>query len=119
MVEYLLFFKLEVFQVVKHTGSDQLLLITRLMQGSMQTSSHFSSNPAAAGSFFTLLLLGLKLGDCLRENGHCTGTFGASLLYDRIYRYVNPFQECRCSSLLLQQFLGLNLFFLSRNCSGL
>lgn len=79
-------FLIDRFEVVKHTGSDQLLLITRLMQGSMQTSSHFSSHPAAAGSFFTLLLLGLKLGDCLRENGHCTGTFGASLLYDRIYR---------------------------------
>ncbi|KAG0561044.1 hypothetical protein KC19_9G032800 [Ceratodon purpureus] len=79
-------FLVDRFEVVKYTGSDQLLLITRLMQGSMQTSSHFSSHPAAAGSFFTLLLLGLKLCDCLRENGYCTGTFGASLLQDRIHR---------------------------------
>lgn len=85
--------KLEILQVVKHTGSDQLLLITRMMQGSMQTPSHFSSHPAAAGSFFTLLLLGLKLCDCLRENGYCTGTFGANLLHDRIHRYVNSFQD--------------------------
>lgn len=93
VVKYLLSSKLEIFQVVKHTGSDQLLLITRMMQGSMQTSSHFSTHPAAAGSFFTLLLFGLKLCDCLRDNGHCTGTFGASLLHDHIHRYVSPFQQ--------------------------
>ena len=98
--------------MVKHTGSDQLLLITRLMQGSMQTSSIFSSHPAAAGSFFTLLLLGLKLGDCLRENGHCTGTFGASLLYDRIYRYVNPFQELQMQQFIVAAVYGLELVFL-------
>lgn len=76
---------------MKHTGSDQLLLIARMIQGSVQVSSHFSSHPAAAGSFFTLLLFGLKLCDCLRENGHCNGTFGASLLRDHIHRYVSFF----------------------------
>lgn len=77
---------------MKHTGSDQLLLIARMIQGSVEVSSHFSSHPAAAGSFFTLLLFGLKLCDCLRENGHCNGTFGASLLRDHIHRYVSSFQ---------------------------
>ncbi len=90
------FVKLEIFQVVKHAGSDQLLLITRMMQGSMQASSHFSSHPAAAGTFFTLLLLGLKLCDRLRENGYCTVTFGANLLHDQIYRFANPCQYYSC-----------------------
>lgn len=75
--------------MVKYTGSDQLLLIFRMMQGSMQTSNHFSSHPAAAGSFFTLLLLGLKLCECSSANGYCTETFGASLLHDHVYRFAN------------------------------
>lgn len=79
-------FMLDRFEVVKYTGSDQLLLIFRMMQGSMQTSNHFSSHPAAAGSFFTLLLLGLKLCECSSANGYCTETFGASLLHDHVYR---------------------------------
>lgn len=75
-------------QVVRHTGSDELLLMVRMMQGSMQAPSQFSSHPAAAGTFFTLLFLGLKLCDCLLQTGHRTGTFGANLLCDRIYRYL-------------------------------
>jgi phosphatidylinositol 4-kinase len=78
-------FLLDRFEVVKHAGSDQLLLITRMMQGSMQDASRFSSHPAAAGTFFTLLLFGLKLCTCLHEKD-CTVTFGANLLHDRIYR---------------------------------
>jgi phosphatidylinositol 4-kinase len=78
-------------QVVRHTGSDELLLMVRMMQGSMQLPSQFSSHPAAAGTFFTLLFLGLKLCDCLLQTGHRTGTFGANLLCDRIYRYLQWF----------------------------
>jgi len=98
--------------VVKHTGSDQLLLITRMMQGSMQTASHFSSHPAAAGTFFTLLLLGLKLCDCLRKNGYCTGTFGANLLHDQIYRFANAFQLYNCEYSSVPIFF-VNLFRVS------
>lgn len=81
--------------MVKHTGGDQLLLITRMMQGSVQTAQ-FSSHPVAAGTFFTLLLFGLKLCDCLRDNGYCTGTFGADLLRDHVYRFANPCQYISC-----------------------
>lgn len=92
-IKYSVFFLFEIFQVVKHAGSDQLHLLTRMMQGSMQDASHFSSHPAAAGTFFTLLLFGLKLCNCLHERD-CTVTFGANLLHDRIYRFAQ-FSESR------------------------
>jgi phosphatidylinositol 4-kinase len=73
-------------QVVRHTGSDQLLLLVRLMQASMQSPNHFSSHPAAAGAFFTLLVLGLKLCDCLLQSSTHTERLGVNLLRDRVYR---------------------------------
>ncbi|CAM6044662.1 unnamed protein product [Sphagnum compactum] len=79
-------FLLDRFEVVRHTGSDQLLLLVRLMQASMQSPNHFSSHPAAAGAFFTLLLLGLKLCDCLLQSSTHTERLGVNLLRDRVYR---------------------------------
>ncbi|KAH9576425.1 hypothetical protein CY35_01G160200 [Sphagnum magellanicum] len=79
-------FLLDRFEVVRHTGSDQLLLLVRLMQASMQSPNHFSSHPAAAGAFFTLLLLGLKLCDCLLQSSTHNERLGINLLRDRVYR---------------------------------
>lgn len=75
-------------QVIKHSGSDQLLLMMRLMEGSVHTHSQFSSHPGAVGAFFTLLVLGLKTCECLVQSGSRIETFGVQLLQDRIYRCV-------------------------------
>ena len=75
-------------QVIKHSGSDQLLLMMRLMEGSVQTHTQFSCHPGAVGTFFTLLLLGLKTCECLVQNGSLNGRVSIQLLRDRIYRCI-------------------------------
>ncbi|KAG0598394.1 hypothetical protein M758_12G069200 [Ceratodon purpureus] len=79
-------FFLDRFEVIKHSGSDQLLLLMRLLEGSVQTHTHFSSHPGAVGTFFTLLLLGLKTCECLVQSGSPNERVGVQLLRDRIYR---------------------------------
>lgn len=81
-------------QVIKHSGSDQLLLMMRLMEGSVQTHSQFSSHPGAVGTFFTLLLLGLKTCERLAQSGSPNGSVGVQLLRDRIYRCIFLFPRC-------------------------
>lgn len=79
-------FFLDRLEVIKHSGSDQLLLMMRFMEGSVQTHTHFSSHPGAVGTFFTLLFLGLKTCECLVQSGSPNGSLGVQLLRDRIYR---------------------------------
>nr|KAJ0199474.1 hypothetical protein LSAT_V11C600326010 [Lactuca sativa] len=54
-------------QVVRHNNVEQLLLHGRMLQASEATTKfpcRFSCHSATTGSFFTLMLLGLKLCSC-------------------------------------------------------
>jgi phosphatidylinositol 4-kinase len=75
-------------QVMMHTGGDQMLVMVRLIQGSVHNPSSLSSHPAAAGTLFTLLLLGLKVCDCLLQASAHTEHTGVQLLQDSVYRYI-------------------------------
>lgn len=79
-------FFLDRLEVIKHSGSDQLLIMMRLLEGSVQIHTQFSSHPGAVGTFFTLLVLGLKTCECLVQSGSRNGSMGVLLLQDRIYR---------------------------------
>ncbi|KAG0451183.1 hypothetical protein HPP92_026558 [Vanilla planifolia] len=52
--------------VIRHDNMEQLLLLGRMLQGTMKSPSHFSQHPAATGTFFTAILLGLKF--CSRKS---------------------------------------------------
>ncbi|CAI9104486.1 OLC1v1003167C1 [Oldenlandia corymbosa var. corymbosa] len=74
------------FEVVRHDSVEQLLLLGRMLQGTTKLPWNFSRHPAAAGTFFTLMLLGLKFCAChLQRNLH-NFRAGLQLLEDRIYR---------------------------------
>eukprot|EP00250_Pteridium_aquilinum_P018106 c23946_g1_i1 orf=664-6876(+) len=73
------------FEVVRHNSADQLSLIGRLLQGSLKRSYHFSSHPAACGTFFSLMLLGLRFCSCQLQTRQTMGV-DIMLLEDRIYR---------------------------------
>ncbi|KAH8969995.1 hypothetical protein BDL97_02G062700 [Sphagnum fallax] len=79
-------FLLDRFEVMMHTGGDQMLVMVRLIQGSVHNPSSLSSHPAAAGTLFTLLLLGLKVCDCLLQASAHTEHTGVQLLQDSVYR---------------------------------
>ncbi|GLJ12893.1 hypothetical protein SUGI_0199940 [Cryptomeria japonica] len=79
-------FFLDRFEVVRHDSIEQLLLFGRMLQGSMKSPYHFSSHPAATGSLFTLMLLGLKFCSCQFQNNLQNCVQGLYLLEDRVYR---------------------------------
>ncbi|KAI3946246.1 hypothetical protein MKW92_036691 [Papaver armeniacum] len=72
-------FFIDRFEVVRHDSIEQLLLLGRMLQGTIKFPSQFSQHPAATGTFFTLMLLGLKLCSCQWKGG-------LQFLEDRIYR---------------------------------
>ncbi|XP_024530657.1 phosphatidylinositol 4-kinase alpha 1 [Selaginella moellendorffii] len=78
-------FLLDRFEVVKHNSRKELLLIGRLLQGSVK-KPRFTSHPAATGTFFTLMLLGFKFCAWQLQNLQSIETAGIFLLEDRIYR---------------------------------
>ncbi|KAL2650963.1 hypothetical protein R1flu_019091 [Riccia fluitans] len=79
-------FLLDRFEVVRNVSSDQLYLISKLLQGAFKSPTHFSTHPAATGTFFTLLLLSLKF--CAFQAQVCSGlsNTGIYLLEKRTYR---------------------------------
>ncbi|KAL3700638.1 hypothetical protein R1sor_018660 [Riccia sorocarpa] len=79
-------FLLDRFEVVKNVSSDQLYLINKLLQGVFKSATHFSTHPAATGTFFTLLLLSLKF--CAFQAQVCSGlsNTGIHVLEKRTYR---------------------------------
>ncbi|KAJ7560134.1 hypothetical protein O6H91_04G115500 [Diphasiastrum complanatum] len=79
-------FLLDRFEIVRNRSSEELLLIGRLVQGSVKNPNNFSSHPAARGAFFTLMLLGLKFCACQWQLSLRSGNFGINLLEDRVYR---------------------------------
>ncbi|KAJ0974487.1 hypothetical protein J5N97_016452 [Dioscorea zingiberensis] len=74
------------FEVVRHDSVEQLLLLGRMLQGTMKSPSHFSRHPAAAGTFFTAMLLGLKFCSCHSQINLQNCKMGLQLLEDRVYR---------------------------------
>ncbi|XP_058075440.1 phosphatidylinositol 4-kinase alpha 1 isoform X2 [Magnolia sinica] len=79
-------FLIDRFEVVRHDSVEQLLLLSRMLQGTMKSPFHFSHHPAAAGTFFTVMLLGLKFCSCQSQNNLQNCRTGLHLLEDRVYR---------------------------------
>ncbi|KAK1358712.1 1-phosphatidylinositol 4-kinase [Heracleum sosnowskyi] len=79
-------FLIDRFEVIHHNSVEQLLLLGRMLQGTTKLPWNFSRHPAATGTFFTLMLLGLKFCAC-QSQGHLQSFRpGLQLLEDRIYR---------------------------------
>ncbi|KDP46231.1 hypothetical protein JCGZ_10071 [Jatropha curcas] len=87
-------FFIDRFEVVHHNNIEQLLLLGRMLQGTTRSSWNFSRHPAATGTFFTCMLLGLKFCSCQFQGNLQGFKSGLQLLQDRIYR---PWRRA-CSS---------------------
>ncbi|KAL6637046.1 hypothetical protein ACP70R_024618 [Stipagrostis hirtigluma subsp. patula] len=79
-------FFIDRFEVVRHDSIEQLLLLGRMLQGTMKSPTHFSHHPAATGTFFTAMLLGLKFCSCQSQSNLQQCNMGLQLLEDRVYR---------------------------------
>ncbi|KAJ0010169.1 hypothetical protein Pint_34609 [Pistacia integerrima] len=79
-------FFIDRFEVVRHNSVEQLLLLGRMLQGTTKLPWNFSRHPAATGTFFTLMLLGLKFCSCQSQGNLQNFKTGLQLLEDRIYR---------------------------------
>ncbi|XP_048230508.1 phosphatidylinositol 4-kinase alpha 1 [Ricinus communis] len=79
-------FFIDRFEVIHHNSVEQLLLLGRLLQGTMKLPWNFSRHPAATGTFFTCMLLGLKFCSCQGQGNLQGFKSGLQLLEDRIYR---------------------------------
>ncbi|KAG9135092.1 hypothetical protein Leryth_011580 [Lithospermum erythrorhizon] len=74
------------FEVVRQDSVEELLLIGRLVQGTTRSPQNFSQHPAAAGTFFTAMILGLKFCACRSQLNLQNFSTGLQLLEDRVYR---------------------------------
>lgn len=79
-------FLIDRFEAVRHQSVEQLLLLGRMLQGTTKLPWNFSHHPAATGTFFTLMLLGLKYCSCQFQGHLQKFQMGLQLLEDRIYR---------------------------------
>nr|XP_011464124.1 PREDICTED: phosphatidylinositol 4-kinase alpha 1 [Fragaria vesca subsp. vesca] len=79
-------FFIDRFEVVRHNSIEQLLLLGRMLQGTTKLPWNFSHHPAATGTFFTVMLLGLKFCSCQSQRNLQNFKTGLQLLEDRIYR---------------------------------
>ncbi|CDY48094.1 BnaC06g02580D, partial [Brassica napus] len=79
-------FLIDRFEVVRHNSTEQLLLLGRMLQRSTDLEWCFTRHPAAAGTFFSLMLLGLKFCSCQTQGNMQKFRSGLQLLEDRIYR---------------------------------
>ncbi|KAJ8767237.1 hypothetical protein K2173_013634 [Erythroxylum novogranatense] len=79
-------FLIDRFEVIRHNSVEQLLLLGRLLQGTTKLPWNFSRHPAATGTFFTFMLLGLKFCLCYSQGNLRNFKTGLQLLEDRIYR---------------------------------
>lgn len=77
------------FKVIRHESVEQLLLLGRMLQGTIKSPSHFSQHPAAVGTFFTAMLLGFKFCSCQTQGNLENCRTGLSLLEDRVYRWIH------------------------------
>lgn len=79
-------FFIDRFEVIRHCSVEQLLLLGRMLQGSTKLPWNFSRHPAATGTFFTFMMLGLKFCSCQYQGNLQKFRTGIQLLEDRIYR---------------------------------
>ncbi|XP_030524992.1 phosphatidylinositol 4-kinase alpha 1 isoform X4 [Rhodamnia argentea] len=79
-------FFLDRFEVIRHSNVEQLLLLGRMLQGTTKLPWNFSRHPAATGTFFTVMLLGLKFCSCQSQGNLFKFRAGLQLLEDRILR---------------------------------
>ncbi|XP_071689006.1 phosphatidylinositol 4-kinase alpha 1-like [Rutidosis leptorrhynchoides] len=79
-------FFIDRFEVVQHDSMVQLLLLGRMLQMTTKLPWKFSHHPAAAGTFFTVMLLGLKYCSCQYRGSLQKIRMGIQLLEDGIYR---------------------------------
>ncbi|KAK4284694.1 hypothetical protein QN277_001489 [Acacia crassicarpa] len=79
-------FLIDRFEVIRHQSVEQLLLLGRMLQGTIYHCSVFSRHPAATGTFFTFMLLGLKFCSCKFQDNLHNFRLGLQLLEDRVYR---------------------------------
>ncbi|CAI9278116.1 unnamed protein product [Lactuca saligna] len=79
-------FFIDNFEVVRHDSLVQLLLLGRMLQGTTKLPWKFSHHPATVGTFFTVILLGLKFYTCQYEGSLQKVRLGIQLLEDGIYR---------------------------------
>ncbi|XP_010527598.1 PREDICTED: phosphatidylinositol 4-kinase alpha 1 isoform X2 [Tarenaya hassleriana] len=79
-------FFIDRFEVVRHNSAEQLLLLGRMLQRSTKLDWCFTRHPAAAGTFFSLMLLGMKFCSCQSQGNMQKFRTGLQLLEDRIYR---------------------------------
>ncbi|KAI5402557.1 phosphatidylinositol 4-kinase alpha 1 [Lathyrus oleraceus] len=79
-------FLIDRFEAVRHQSVEQLLLLGRMLQGTTKLPWNFSHHPAATGTFFTLMHLGLKYCSCQFQGNLQKFQLGLQLLEDRIYR---------------------------------
>ncbi|KAI3934357.1 hypothetical protein MKW92_039958 [Papaver armeniacum] len=79
------------YEVVRHDSVEQLLLLGRMLQGTIKFPSQFSRHPVATGTFFTMMLLGFKFCSCQWQGNLQNFRSGLQLLEDRIYRRLGWF----------------------------
>ncbi|XP_019416850.1 PREDICTED: phosphatidylinositol 4-kinase alpha 1-like [Lupinus angustifolius] len=79
-------FLIDRFEAIRLQSVEQLLLLGRMLQGTTKLPWNFSRHPAASGTFFTLMLLGLKYCSCQFQGNLQKFQIGLQLLEDRIYR---------------------------------
>ncbi|XP_020580537.1 phosphatidylinositol 4-kinase alpha 1 isoform X2 [Phalaenopsis equestris] len=79
-------FFIDRFEVVRHDSMEQLLFFGRMLQETMKSPYHFSKHPAATGTFFTAILLGLKFCSCKSQSNLQNCKIGLHLLEDRVLR---------------------------------
>ncbi|XP_020086249.1 phosphatidylinositol 4-kinase alpha 1 isoform X2 [Ananas comosus] len=110
-------FFIDRFEVVRHDSIEQLLLLGRMLQGTMKSPRHFSRHPAAAGTFFTAMLLGLKFCSCQYQSNLQKCKLGLQLLEDRVYRaalgwfaYAPDWYETNSKSFALSEAQSISIF---------
>ncbi|KAI4295546.1 hypothetical protein L6164_035584 [Bauhinia variegata] len=79
-------FLIDRFEVALHQSVEQLLLLGRMIMGTTKLPWKFTHHPAATGTFFTLMLLGLKFCSSQYQGNLQKFQTGLQLLEDQIYR---------------------------------
>ncbi|KAG8062307.1 hypothetical protein GUJ93_ZPchr0003g16800 [Zizania palustris] len=118
-------FFIDRFEVVRHDSIEQLLLMGRMLQGTMKSATHFSHHPAATGTFFTAMLLGLKFCSCQSQSNLQKCNMGLQLLEDRVYRaalgwfaYAPEWYESQNKSFAQREAQSVSIFvhYLQNEC---
>lgn len=110
-------FMIDRFEVVRHQSVEQMLLFGRMFQGSTKLPRNFSRHPVATGTFFTLMLLGLKYCACCSQGNLQNFKTGLQLLEDRIYRaslgwfaYEPEWYEAKCKNVSRSEAQSVSTF---------